>query len=92
MKRMFFDVIGGANVLNQLSAERLLTKKRELCKEYKKHLITENCRKRLESSSLLIYPSLVLVDGLKMHLKMKLPLKLYQILSQLRLLNKINYK
>ena len=90
IKKIFFEPIGETSMWDNLNSALLLDQKQRLCEKYENYLYYEDIEKCKKSSSLIVFPEFDLQKGMQQYFKIKLLLKILQLISQVRLINNIN--
>ena len=85
IKNIFFERIDRVNVLENATAASFLENKISMLNLFKEFLVKEDINKKCLSSSLSIYANLELRKDVQKYLKIKMPLKFHQLISQIRL-------
>ena len=85
-----FDPIGRGDLWDDLSSASLIALQQKLIKEYKNHLLSADELKKEKTTSLFLYAGIGLSPGCQNYLKIRLPIRIYQAVAQIRLLNLYN--
>ena len=90
VKRIFFEPIEREDLWDNLSSASLIAAKQELLNAYKDHLLRLDKLKKEKTTSLMLYGGIRLKSGCQNYLTLRLPIRLYQAIAQIRLLNLYN--
>ena len=88
----FFQPIGKASMWDNLTLASLLSQKKSLINAYKNFTYNKDTADYFKSNSLLIYTDLRLKTGQQYYFRLRLKIKFYRFIAQIRLMNNITNK